>query len=113
MFPASSFSKITTMTWSGVGTSARPATFGAADPDEDEDEDPDEDPDEDDWAAGGAPLDPHPLSTARATTAAAVAARRIRTLTRASVPLGTDGKGRPPPRRCGDVSSASGDRVVD
>jgi thioredoxin reductase len=105
MFSASSFSKITTMTWSGVGTSARPATDGDADTDED--------PEDDDRAAGGAPPDPHPPSTARATAAAAMAGTHVRTLTPGSVPLGTGGKGRPPPRRSGDVSSTSGDRVVD
>jgi cation diffusion facilitator CzcD-associated flavoprotein CzcO len=101
MFSASSFSKITTMTWSGVGTPGRPATDGTADADDVREDDP---------VAVVCPLlDVHPLSTARATAAATHA----RTFTRASVPLGTDGKGRRPRGRCAGVSSASGDRVVD
>jgi cation diffusion facilitator CzcD-associated flavoprotein CzcO len=98
MFFASSFSKTTTMTWSGVGTSARPAIDGTADTDDD-----------DRVAAGCPPPEPHAASTARATVAAA----HDRTFTRASVRPGTDGKGRDLRRRCAAVSSTSGDRVVD
>jgi thioredoxin reductase len=86
------------MTWSGVGTPARPGADDTADADVGAP-----------VAAGGPLPAPHPLSTARAMAPV----RHTRTFTPASVPLGTGGKGRRPRRRCTNVSSASRDRDVD
>ena len=75
------------MTWSGVGTSARPATDGTADgADDDEDADADED---EDPVTAGAPPGPHPVSTASATVAVAA---HVRTFTPASVPPAPTGR---------------------